>query len=91
MVAKGIVVVRTTVDTGYMGPYSEIVVPFETLAQDETEAQPKTEVHLGTEAWPRTAVVPVQYLFAPQSSLDMHLPFSLSEAGRPYNLFHHDL
>ena len=79
MVVVGIAVVNFVVDTGYTERYSKTVMPYETAAQDETEAQ------LGT------TLVPVQSLFSPQSSLDMHLPFSLSEVGRPYNPFHHGL
>ena len=66
MVAEGIVVVHTTVDTGYTGPHSETVTPSEIAAHAETKAQPGT------------ALVPVQYLFAPQSSLDLDLSSSLS-------------
>ena len=91
MVTEGIVVARTVVDTDYMGPHSKTTMPYETIAQDETKAQAKTKVHPKTEVHAETVLVPVQSLFAPQSSLDMHLPFSLSEVGRPYNLFHHGL
>ena len=62
----GIAAAHTAVDMGYTGAYSETAVPSEIAVQDGTKAQPGT------------TLVPVQYLFAPQFSLDMHLPFSLS-------------
>ena len=72
-------VAGTAIDTSYTRSYSRIVVPSETVVQIEIEAHPGIEAQ------------PVQYSFAPQSSLDMHLPFSLLEVGRPYNIFHHGL
>ena len=77
MVAAGIVVADTAVDMGYTGPHSETMAPLESAAQAETEAQPETVVQPGIEAQPGIAFVSVQSLFAPWSSLDMHLLFSL--------------
>ena len=54
------------------------MVPFEIAAQAKTKAQPKTGAQLETETHPGTTLELVQSLFAPHSSLDMHLPFSLS-------------
>ena len=59
MVAAGIAVVHTAVDTGYMGMYSETVVPSETAVHVGIEVQPKTEVYPGIESYP------IQYLLAP--------------------------
>ena len=39
MVAAGITVVDIAINTGYTELYFETTVPFETAAQDETEAQ----------------------------------------------------
>ena len=66
MVAVGIVAADTIVDTGYTGPHFETVAPSKTIAQAKIEAQPGT------------VLVHAQFLFSPQSSLDMHLHFSHS-------------
>ena len=42
VVAAGIVVVDTTIDTGYTRFLIETVVPSKTIAQAETDAQPET-------------------------------------------------
>ena len=72
MVVIGIVVAGTTIGTSYTGLYSKITVPSETPAKVGIEGHPKTEVY------PITKVESIQYLFAPQSSSNMHLSFSPS-------------
>ena len=54
VVTKGILVGCTIVGMGYMGLYSEIVVPSEATAQDETDGQPGTKAHPRTEVQPGT-------------------------------------
>ena len=72
MVVTGIVVASTAIGTSYTGLYFEIGVP------SKTTANMGIVVHLETGEEPGTEVGSVQYLLAPHSSSNMHLPFSPS-------------
>ena len=69
MFVVGIVVANIVVDMVYTGPYSKTMVPYgtatqdETVAHDETEAQPETATQDETEVHPETEAQPGTMLF----------------------------